>query len=509
MTDPETPLSAAQLLQQGIEAARAGDRAEARRLLDQVVTLDERHEVAWFWLAAVADSVDEKRAFLAKVIAINPLNDRARRLLEQLESAAAQADTPPAEAAPAVPPTPAAPEAAEPRALNMALIVGVLAVLGLAIVIALLLNQGDDSPPESADAPPVDLSGIQPQQPTQPAASDESQAEAPADAGESATPSGPTRTPVPTWTPAPSATPVARDAATPLAAAPTGLSGRIVMRSGPVLGDDRLQPIVLAAPDGSQARTVSEGGERGTAPALSPGGRYLTYVEMTSTREQLLKVIPLDRPGATWFWGGTPRLDRQDMPTWSPDGNWIAFVASSFNDQLPDLYRVTGFASGEPALERLTQDNSIESWPSFSPNGTQIVYAVDMSPSGGATELRILDIPSGQVRNLTGNGAALIESSPDWSPNPNQPYIVFQAQEEGAAHTDIYWVPADGSAPPEKIIESESSEIHPRFSPDGRYILFSSDRAGNWDVFLYEIASGEIFQVTTGATVDIATDWAP
>jgi len=508
MTDPETPPSAEQLLQQAIEAARAGDRAEARRLLDQVVMLDERNEVAWFWLAAVADSVEEKRAFLAKVVAINPLNDRARRLLEQLESAAAQADAPPSEAE-AAPAAPAAPAVAEPQTLNMALIVGVLAVLGLAIVIALLLNQGDDSPPESAGAPPVDLSGVQREQPTQPAASDGSQAQTPPDSGEAATPSAPAQTLVPTWTPAPSATSVVRDPATPLAAAPTGLSGRIVMRSGPVLGDDRLQPIVLAAPDGSQARAVSEGGERGMAPALSPGARYLAYVGVTSTREQLLKVIPLDRPGATWFWGGTPRLDQQDMPTWSPDGNWIAFVASSFNDQLPDLYRVTGFASGEPTLERLTQDNAIESWPSFSPNGTQIVYAVDMSPSGGATELRILDIPSGQVRNLTGNGAALVESSPDWSPNPNRAYIAFHAQEEGAAQSDIYWVPADGSAPPEKIIESEASEIHPRFSPDGRYILFSSDRTGNWDVFLYEVASGEIFQVTTSPTVDIATDWAP
>src|SRR5690606_26330675 len=127
--------------------------------------------------------------------------------------------------------------------------------------------------------------------------------------------------------------------------------------------------------------------------------------------------------------------------------------------------------------ERLTEDNSVESWPSFSPDGTQIVYAVDMSPTGGATELRILDIASRQFRNLTGNGNAVIESSPDWSPNPSLPYIVFHAQEAGSAQTDIYWVPADGSAPPEKLIESDASEVHPRFSPDGRYIAFSSDRS--------------------------------
>lgn len=498
MTDSEVPPSVEELLRQGIEAAHAGDRATARVLLEQVVARDENNERAWFWLAAAAETVEQKRACLERVIAINPLNDRAQRLLEQLEEQAAATAGPPLGAA--------EPAETEPRTLNRALIIGVLAVLGLAIVVALLLNQGGEPAPDPTSPPSLEAGGVE-VAPFTPTAGEQA-GEQPAPA-ETSTPSGPTRTPVPTWTPAPSATTALSGPVTPLAPPPTGLSGQIALRSGLVLGDERLQPIVLMSPDGSQSRTVSEGGERGTAPALSPGSGYLAYVEVTSTREQLIKVLPLNRPGAPWFWGGAPRLDRQDMPTWSPDGNWIAFTASSFADQLPDLYRVTGFASGEPSLDRLTQDNAIESWPSFSPDGKQIVYAVDLSPSGGSTELRIMEIASRQVRNLTGNGPALIESSPDWSPVPERPYIVFQGQQAGSTQSDLYWVPADGSAPPEKLFESEASEIHPRFSPDGRFILFSSDRTGNWDVFIYEIASDETFQVTTANTVEIATDWTP
>lgn len=498
MTDSEMPPSVEEILRQGIEAAHAGDRATARALLEQAVARDENNERAWFWLAAAAETVEQKRACLERVIAINPLNDRAQRLLEQLGS----------QGVPAASPLPAAVEQAEtgPRTLNRTLIIGVLAVLGLAIVVALLLNQGGEPSPDPTSPPPPEMGGVEAAPPTSTVGEQAGEQPAPV---ETSTPSGPTRTPVPTWTPAPSATIALSGPVTPLAPPPTGLSGQIALRSGLVLGDERLQPIVLMSPDGSQTRTVSEGGERGTAPALSPGAGYLAYVEVTSTREQLIKVLSLNRPSAPWFWGGTPRLDRQDMPAWSPDGNWIAFTASSFADQLPDLYRVTGFASGEPSLDRLTQDNAIESWPSFSPDGRQIVYAVDLSPSGGTTELRIMEIATRQVRNLTGNGAALIESSPDWSPVPERPYIVFQGQQAGSTQSDLYWVPADGSAPPEKLFESEASEIHPRFSPDGRFILFSSDRAGNWDVFIYEIASGEIFQVTTANTVEIATDWAP
>ncbi len=77
MTDSEMPPSVDELLRQGIEAAHAGDRPMARTLLEQVVARDESNERAWFWLAAVAETVEEKRACLEKVIAINPLNDRA------------------------------------------------------------------------------------------------------------------------------------------------------------------------------------------------------------------------------------------------------------------------------------------------------------------------------------------------------------------------------------------------------------------------------------------------
>src|SRR5690606_21407301 len=203
MTGPEPGPSTEELLQHGIQAARARDFSTARPLLEQVVARDERNEVAWFWLAAVAQSPEEKRAHLAKVIEINPLNDRAKRLLDQLESRVSA----PAEPAPPAGTTPEAAAPSEPRTLNVALIVGVLAVIGLVIVVALLLNRRGDDPQDTAELTP-DQSSVQ-VQPTEPAPV-AGEADAPADTAPTPTSSIPTRTPVPTWTPAPSATPLSR-----------------------------------------------------------------------------------------------------------------------------------------------------------------------------------------------------------------------------------------------------------------------------------------------------------
>ncbi|MBZ0304366.1 MAG: hypothetical protein K8J31_31810, partial [Anaerolineae bacterium] len=75
-----------QLLREGIEAARAGDRAKARDKFEQVTELDENNEKAWFYLAQVVETDDEKRVCLGNVLVINPDNEKARQQMDRLEN---------------------------------------------------------------------------------------------------------------------------------------------------------------------------------------------------------------------------------------------------------------------------------------------------------------------------------------------------------------------------------------------------------------------------------------
>src|SRR5215472_14082277 len=73
------------LLQQGIAAARAGQREEARALLVQVVEADERNEQAWLWLAGVVDDPQDMRTCLDNVLDLNPGNAKAQQGLAWIE----------------------------------------------------------------------------------------------------------------------------------------------------------------------------------------------------------------------------------------------------------------------------------------------------------------------------------------------------------------------------------------------------------------------------------------
>ena len=71
-------------LQRAATALKAGRKAEAGRLLEEVVQADPRSERGWLWLADAVDSDEERRFCLNQVLAINRRNALARRRLEAL-----------------------------------------------------------------------------------------------------------------------------------------------------------------------------------------------------------------------------------------------------------------------------------------------------------------------------------------------------------------------------------------------------------------------------------------
>ncbi len=71
-------------LQQAIALAQAGQHAEARDLLQDIVAADPRQTLAWMWLASVAPDQEERVRCLARVLALEPGNRPAQQAYLQL-----------------------------------------------------------------------------------------------------------------------------------------------------------------------------------------------------------------------------------------------------------------------------------------------------------------------------------------------------------------------------------------------------------------------------------------
>ena len=75
-------------------------------------------------------------------------------------------------------------------------------------------------------------------------------------------------------------------------------------------------------------------------------------------------------------------------------------------------------------------------------------------------------------------------------------------------HGDIWVSNLDGSQP-RRLTAHVASDRHPRFSPDGAQIAFTSDRMGNDDLYVVSAGGGEPRQVTFHSTGDSMLYWTP
>ena len=84
--------------------------------------------------------------------------------------------------------------------------------------------------------------------------------------------------------------------------------------------------------------------------------------------------------------------------------------------------------------------------------------------------------------------------------SPDGKHVLFTqtttALDSGRRNPDIWIVPSDGSAPPKQLIGGDKSENTPRFTPDGKRIVFMSSRDGAPQIYVSDADGRDVKQVT-------------
>ena len=240
----------------------------------------------------------------------------------------------------------------------------------------------------------------------------------------------------------------------------------IAFVSGWWVGARSPQPGNIALPESFTQITDRPGVEH--YPALAPDGRSFAFVAATRGNDD----IYLQSVG-----GRNPvnltehSFDDNDHPAFSPNGEQIAFRSSRDGGGI----FVMG-STGTP-VRRLTDFGYDPSW---SPDGTEIAVATaasaDPAVRQGVAELWVVQVADGERRQITRHDAL----QPSWSPHGWR--IAFWGlREEAAGQRDLWTVSADGSEAESEAVTVTNDlalDWNPVWSPDGRYLYFSSDRGG-------------------------------
>jgi len=242
--------------------------------------------------------------------------------------------------------------------------------------------------------------------------------------------------------------------------------------------------------------TVSERGSfgpNGTIAFASFGGNGLRYINTINQQGGAVATLtPSDNDDDLLDEGGF-------NPAYSPDGTLVAMA--SRRGPSNDLFLISATAGDRPALlQQLTTDPGSDTQPAWSPDATKVVFMTNRDGDNNIYTLTVAD-PTQQ---------AAVDQDPandQWACfDPTGTKIAFQSDRAG--NTDI-WIKDLGTGGLVNVTASPSRDEQPAWSPDGNTLLFTSNRAGDFDLWSIGVDGLGLTQITSDGRSDGYPQWRP
>lgn len=185
-------------------------------------------------------------------------------------------------------------------------------------------------------------------------------------------------------------------------------------------------------------------------------------------------------------------------PTLSPDGQWIAYSSDEDGDYDIYLMPIDSFSA-----VKLTDNTVDDRYPTWLSSGA-LLYA---SQGDAAWDWTAIPMTNGITRPaipLTQGGQPLQPDLTELDPATLLP-IVFSDDPDG--NFDLFWFNLASGAF-EALTTTPANEIEPAVSPDGQWVVYTSDEGGDFVLFLRSLTDGsEPVQLTESGQIARLGSW--
>ena len=192
----------------------------------------------------------------------------------------------------------------------------------------------------------------------------------------------------------------------------------------------------------------------------------------------------------------------ESAPAWSPDGTTLAFVSNrhTFKPEVRDHRALEIFTLNLESgmVKQVTFSRGLIDRPSWSPDGQKLAF---MSDRTGNWNIFVMDLDgSEEAKNL--NNSPEDERWPAWSPDGGK--IAFHSNLPGSL--DVYTIGVNGTGLV-RVTDYAGDDFSPAWSPDGSWLAFISEMSGSDEIYLRDLISGNTFQLTTDAEAKAWLVW--
>ncbi|ADV82412.1 alpha/beta hydrolase family protein [Terriglobus saanensis] len=228
---------------------------------------------------------------------------------------------------------------------------------------------------------------------------------------------------------------------------------------------------------------------------------------------------------------GDPRGATDHHPLWNPNGKWILYQSGrkGFNElyvvgddgKEEKLLAATEIYEGDDVIANTAQDKGdavssdrFDPNPSWSPDGTRISYTERSRQFfSGKLKVLVFDQATGTAgasidlytaKNDPGGAWAVNTAS--WSPNSSKLAVILQ---ESA--WDKIWLISSKGGKPQQLTKGTGEDENPVYSPDGKWIVFTSNRdlAEERHLWLIPSSGGAPRRLTHLSGNESAPQWSP
>jgi len=182
-------------------------------------------------------------------------------------------------------------------------------------------------------------------------------------------------------------------------------------------------------------------------------------------------------------------------PSWSADGEWLAYV--SFENHASAVY-VQRVRTGERRM--VSARAGINGAPAFSPDGRKL--ALTLSGTSGNPDIYVLDLATQGLTRITEDSA--IDTEAAWSADGR--FLFFTSDRAGGPQ--VYRVAAQSGEQAKRLTFGVPYAARPRVSADGSQLAMMMRDGSGYHIAVQDLNSGQL-RVLTRGTQDESPSFAP